>query len=242
MSRKILPDKKSHSSKKVQVEQLFDNIAQKYVKANRWITMGMDNSWRKNLVREVLKGQATRVLDIATGTADIAIMLSQKGVQHIIGIDISEKMLEIGRLRIKSLNLTKHIVLEKADAEHLPYPDNSFDAATVSFGIRNFEHLETGLSEILRILRPKGIFVVLETSVPENKLIYPFYFIYTRLYLPFIGKVITKNSKAYHYLSKSAVNFPYGKKMVDILRKVGFKEVKSKGHFFNSAMTYVCKK
>ncbi|MVX34795.1 bifunctional demethylmenaquinone methyltransferase/2-methoxy-6-polyprenyl-1,4-benzoquinol methylase UbiE, partial [Myroides sp. LoEW2-1] len=226
MSKEITPYKESNLGKKQQVEQMFDNISGNYDNLNRMISLGTDQGWRRKVLKMVADTKPESILDIATGTGDLAILLSKSDATKITGLDLSAGMLEVGRQKVKALNLQDRIEMIQGDSENLPFADNSFDAITVGFGIRNFEDLEKGLSEILRVLKPGGIFVILETSVPTK---FPFkqgYFFYTQNILPFMGKLFSKDQKAYKYLSDSAKNFPFGEALNNILRKVGFKEVK----------------
>lgn len=212
--------------KKQQVSKMFDNVAGNYDQLNRVITFGMDVRWRKNVLKLISQQNPNDILDIATGTADMPILYAQGSAQRIVGQDISPGMLEVGKQKVTKRGLQDRIELTLGDAENLPFPDASFDAVTVSYGIRNFENLEKGLSEIRRVLRPNGIFVILETSVPQH---FPFrqgYMVYTKWVMPLIGKTFSKDKKAYSYLSASAINFPYGKELQKILEKVGFTNVK----------------
>lgn len=225
MSKNITPYKESDLGKKKQVEQMFDNISGNYDNLNRMISLGTDQGWRKKVLKMVSATNPTNILDIATGTGDLAILLSKSDALSITGLDLSAGMLEVGKQKIKSLKLDNKIKMVQGDSENLPFQDNSFDAITVGFGIRNFEDLEKGLSEILRVLKPGGVFVILETSVPTN---FPFkqgYFFYTQNVLPLMGKLFSKDQKAYRYLSDSAKNFPFGVELNNILTKVGFKDV-----------------
>ena len=226
MSKNITPYKESSLGKKAQVEQMFDNISGNYDNLNRMISLGTDQGWRRKVLKMVSETQPETILDIATGTGDLAILLSQSQAKQITGLDLSAGMLEVGKQKVAALNLSNRITMIQGDSENLPFEDNSFDAITVGFGIRNFENLEKGLAEILRVLKPGGIFVILETSVPER---FPFkqgYHFYTQNVLPFMGKLFSKDQKAYQYLSDSAKNFPFGEALNNILRKVGFKDVK----------------
>ncbi|MDC0571148.1 ubiquinone/menaquinone biosynthesis methyltransferase, partial [Flavobacteriaceae bacterium] len=168
MSKKITPYKNSSLSKKEQITKMFDNISEEYDGLNRVISFGIDIKWRKKVVQLVANKNPESVLDIATGTGDLAINLTQSSAKKIIGLDISEGMLDVGRKKINAKKLNNTIEMVVGDSENLPFDDNSFDAITVAFGVRNFEHLEVGLKEILRVLKPNGTFVVLETSVPTR--------------------------------------------------------------------------
>ena len=168
MSKKIMPYKNSSLSKKEQITKMFDNISKEYDDLNRVISFGIDIKWRNKVVQLVADKNPESILDIATGTGDLAINLTQSSAKKIIGLDISEGMLDVGRKKINVKKLNNTIEMIVGDSENLPFDDNSFDAITVAFGVRNFEHLEVGLKEILRVLKPNGIFVVLETSVPTK--------------------------------------------------------------------------
>lgn len=238
MSKEITPYKESELGKKQQVEQMFDTISGNYDSLNRMISLGTDQGWRRKVLKMVSEEQPETILDIATGTGDLAILLSKSNAKKITGLDLSAGMLEVGKKKIKALNLDNRIEMIQGDSENLPFADNSFDAITVGFGIRNFENLEKGLSEILRVLKPGGIFVILETSVPTK---FPFkqgYFLYTQNIMPFMGKLFSKDQKAYKYLSDSAKNFPFGETLNNILRKVGFKDVKHKPQTMGIATIY----
>lgn len=222
MSEKVKPYKNSDLSKKEQVTQMFDTISNEYDGLNRVISFGIDIKWRKKVVEIVNKQQPDTVLDIATGTGDLAINLSKTSASKIIGFDISPGMLEVGKKKITHKQLDHKIEMVLGDSEKMPFDDNAFDAITVAFGIRNFENLEQGLSEILRVLKPNGVFVILETSVPTKTPFKQGYKFYTKRILPLIGKLFSRDKVAYSYLSESASVFPYGEALNNILRKIGF--------------------
>lgn len=222
MSSPIKPYKSEDTNKKVQVTKMFDTISKEYDGLNRVISFGIDVKWRNKVVKRIAKSNPKTILDIATGTGDLAINLSATNAKEIIGLDISEGMLAVGKDKVKDKALEDVIKMIIGDSENLPFSDNTFDAITVAFGIRNFENLEKGLSEILRVLKPNGVFIILETSVPTNP-IYKFgYKAYTKFILPTIGRLLSKDKVAYRYLSESASVFPYGKKLNNILQKIGF--------------------
>lgn len=225
MADKITPYKDSSLSKKEQVAQMFDTISGNYDNLNRVISFGIDVKWRKKVLKMVGKSNPKTILDIATGTGDLAILMAQTKAKKIIGLDISAGMLEVGVQKIAAKNLNKTIEMVLGDSESMPFEDNYFDAITVAFGVRNFENLEKGLAEILRVLKPNGIFVILETSVPDNTPYKQGYQLYTKYILPLIGKLFSKDNVAYGYLSESAAAFPYGEKLNNILRKIGFIDV-----------------
>lgn len=242
MSKNITPYKDSKLGKKEQVTQMFDNISTDYDSLNRVISLGIDVKWRKKVVSLVAAKNPENILDIATGTGDLAILMTSTSANKIIGLDLSAGMLEVGKEKIIKKNLEEKIEMVLGDSEKIPYDDNHFDAITVSFGIRNFETLEKGLAEIYRVLKPAGLLVILETSVPTK---FPFkqgYAFYTKLILPLIGKVFSKDDNAYGYLSESAANFPYGEKLNNILRKVSFIDCKAMPQTFGVATIYTATK
>ena len=222
---------------------MFDTISGEYDGLNRVISFGIDQKWREKVVNIVDSIAPKNILDIATGTGDLAIMFAERTTaKKIIGLDISEGMLNVGREKINRKKLDNRIEMVVGDSEKLPFSNNYFDAITVSFGVRNFETLETGLSEILRVLKPNGKFVILETSIPTK---FPFkqgYLFHSNILLPLIGKIFSKDKKAYGYLSESAANFPYGEKLNNILRKVGFINVKDHPQTFGVASIYTSSK
>lgn len=238
MAEKIKPYKDSTLAKKEQVTQMFDTISGNYDGLNRVISFGIDIKWRKKVLQIVKEKNPAQVLDIATGTGDLAILMTQTNAQKIVGLDISAGMLEVGKQKIKQRKLDDRIEMVLGDSEQILYDDNTFDAITVAFGVRNFENLEKGLSEILRVLKPQGVFVILETSIPEK---FPYkqgYKFYSKNVLPLIGKMFSKDNAAYGYLSESAANFPYGEALNNILRKVGFIEIVAMPQTFGVATIY----
>lgn len=242
MSEKIKPYKNSELGKKEQVAQMFDNISEDYDGLNRVISLGIDVSWRKKVVKLVGENNPQQILDIATGTGDLALMMSELNPMKIVGLDISEGMLQVGRQKIAKANLSNKIKMIVGDSENIPFPDNTFDAITVSFGVRNFENLDKGLTEILRVLKTGGKFVVLETSNPTK---FPFkqgYKLYTNYILPIIGKLFSKDKVAYSYLSETANTFPFGKAFNNILQKNGFKNAKNIPVTFGVASIYTALK
>ena len=242
MSESVTPYKDSNLGKKEQVTQMFDNISGNYDGLNRVISFGIDVKWRKKVLALVAAKNPSTILDIATGTGDLAILLTKTNATKITGLDISAGMLEVGKKKIATKKLDHIIDMVIGDSENMPFPDNHFDAITVSFGIRNFENLEKGLSEILRVLKPNGIFVILETSVPEKTPFKQGYHFYTKNILPIIGKLFSKDNVAYGYLSESASVFPYGEKLNNILRKTGFIEVVAMPQTFGVATIYSASK
>ena len=242
MADKITPYKDSSLSKKEQVAQMFDTISGNYDGLNRVISFGIDVKWRKKVLQLVAGKNPETILDIATGTGDLAILMAKTNAKNIIGLDISSGMLEVGKKKIAEKKLDSVIEMVLGDSENMPFPDNHFDAITVSFGIRNFETLETGLQEILRVLKPSGIFVILETSVPVKTPFKQGYRLYTKFILPIIGKLFSKDNVAYGYLSESASVFPFGEQLNNILRKIGFIDVVAMPQTFGVATIYTATK
>lgn len=242
MPENITPYKNSSLGKKEQVAQMFDTISGNYDGLNRVISFGVDIKWRKKVLQLVAATNPKTILDIATGTGDLAILMTNTNAEKIIGLDISAGMLEVGRKKIAERHLSDKIEMILADSESMPFEDNTFDAITVAFGVRNFEHLEKGLSEILRVLKPNGIFVILETSVPEKTPFKQGYKFYSKYILPLIGKLFSKDTSAYQYLSESASVFPYGEALNNILRKIGFIDVVAKPQTFGVATIYSASK
>ena len=240
---KVKPYKESNLGKKEQVTKMFDNISKNYDGLNRVISFGIDVSWRKKVVQIIKETQPKSILDIATGTGDLAIELAENITDcKITGLDISLGMLEIGKEKVSKKKLEDTIDMVIGDSEKLPFKDDSFDAITVAFGVRNFENLDIGLSEILRVLKPGGTFVILETSVPTK---FPFkqgYNLHSKYLLPLIGKLFSKDKKAYQYLSESASVFPYGQALNNILQKVGFINVNHLPQTFGVATIYCASK
>ncbi len=242
LKQPIKPYKESDQSKKQQIEQMFDTISGEYDSLNRVISFGIDVKWRKKLVKLVAATNPEKILDIATGTGDLAIALVETKATKIIGLDISRGMLDVGDKKIAKLALNETIEMVQGDSENLPFEDNSFDAITVAFGIRNFENLNKGLAEILRVLKPNGIFAILETSVPTKTPYKQGYKVYCKYILPTIGKLFSKDNVAYKYLSDSAAIFPHGEALNNILRKIGFINATALPQTFGSATIYIASK
>jgi demethylmenaquinone methyltransferase / 2-methoxy-6-polyprenyl-1,4-benzoquinol methylase len=219
----VVPYKDAQASKKSQVAQMFNSIAGKYDFLNHFLSAGIDIYWRKQAVKIMGQNKPALLLDIATGTGDFAIEALQLNPQKIIGVDISEGMLAVGQEKIKKKNLTGKIELQLGDSENLAFADNTFDGTMAAFGVRNFENLTQGLSEMYRVLKPGGRIVILEFSKPQAfpfKQVYNFYF---KQILPVFGKLISKDQSAYTYLPESVQAFPDGPDFINILKQVGFK-------------------
>ena len=219
---------------------MFDNIAPSYDRLNHIMSFNLDRSWRRRVMRIVRRSKASKIMDIATGTGDLAIAMAKRVDRtQILGVDLSEEMLAVARRKVQKQGLEERIMLEKGDAENLAMVETgSIDAVTVAFGVRNFENLERGLSEIYRTLREGGKFVVLELSVPKNRLIRWFYAQYAHRILPGIGAMISKDKQAYVYLPESIDEFPAPERFVEILKSVGFKGVKRRKQSFGVAHIY----
>ena len=215
----------SKSKKKSENQKMFNSIAKHYDFLNHFLSLGMDFYWRRKAAKQ-LSNNPKNILDVATGTADFAVELSKLKDVTIIGVDTSEKMLKIGKKKIEQKKLNGIISLEKGDAEELRFQNNYFDAISVGFGVRNFENLEKGLSEIFRILKKKGEIIILEPSEPDNFVLKNMYKIYFHHILPFVGKLISKNKYAYIYLPESVKNFPSQQEFIRKLETVGFRNCK----------------
>ena len=224
----VTPYSNVSEGKKEQVEKMFNEIAYRYDLLNQLLSFGIHKSWRRKAIRLIkphLTNQSLQILDIASGTADFAIDAVKLNPEKITGIDISEDMLAVGRKKVNDRNLSGIISLMKADAENLPFLENHFNAATVGFGIRNFENLEKGLSEVCRVIKKGGSFAILEFSIPQKFPMKQLYHFYLSAVCPFLGRMISKNPVAYNYLFKSVSSFPFGEKMKKILLSCGFADV-----------------
>lgn len=217
----------SEATKKSQVEDMFDNIAPKYDLLNHALSMKIDVLWRNKLVRMMKEDTPQEVLDVATGTGDLAIAVEKGTGAKVVGLDLSQQMLNVGVIKIKKLKLDGKISMQKGDAENLPFEDNRFDAVSVAFGVRNFENLTKGLAELRRVVKENKSVYILEFSKVEGFL-GPFYMFYFKNILPAIGRLVSKDNRAYTYLPDSVNAFPFGEKMRQILLDTGFKKVEYK--------------
>jgi len=217
----------SEATKKSQVEDMFDNIAPKYDLLNHALSMKIDVLWRNKLVKMMKEDAPQEVLDVATGTGDLAIAVEKGTDAKVVGLDLSQQMLNVGVIKIKKLNLDGKISMQKGDAENLPFEDNRFDAVSVAFGVRNFENLTKGLAELRRVVKENKSVYILEFSKVEGFL-GPFYMFYFKNILPAIGRLVSKDNRAYTYLPDSVNAFPFGEKMRQILLDTGFKKVEYK--------------
>lgn len=227
MSTQITPYKDSSKSKGEQVEKMFDKISGNYDFMNRLITFRMDKKWRKRVLKLISNHQPESILDIATGTGDMVILFAETSAKKIVGVDISQGMLRVADEKIRAKNLQDRIKTEVQNSEQLQILDDCYDVVTVSYGIRNFENLKKGLSEMYRVTKSGGIVVILETSVPSNPIIRAGYLFYTRYIMPNLAKLFSKDKTAYSYLSESALKFPHGKEFEEILKSIGYKNVKT---------------
>lgn len=243
MSEHVIPYKDSEEEKKKQVAEMFDNIAHKYDFLNHFLSLNIDKSWRKKSINLLQNRRPKKILDVATGTGDLALESYKRlDPDLIIGIDISKGMLEKAKDKISKAGLADQIQLEEGDSENIKFPDASFDAITVAFGVRNFENLQKGLKEMHRVLKTDGEVVILEFSRPEKfpvKQLYRFYF---KHILPAIGKLFSKDMSAYSYLPESVDAFPYGERFAQLLNESGFRKVHIRKFTFGIAMVYHAKK
>lgn len=238
----VLPDSSSNLSKKDQVADMFNNIAGNYDFLNHFLSLGIDKGWRKKAIAEINKIQPKLVLDVATGTADLAIAAVATHAHSITGIDIANQMLDIGRKKIKERKLDGIITLQYGDSEALPFSNGHFDAITCAYGVRNFEHLEAGLKEMNRVMRTGGKLAILEFSHPKKfpiKQVYKFYF---RYILPTLGKLVSKHSRAYTYLPESVNAFPEGDVFCTMLERCGFKDAHARPLTFGITTLYTATK
>lgn len=221
----VKPYGQEDKSKKSEVKEMFDNISSKYDFLNHFLSVGIDKLWRKKAVKQLKEIQPKTILDIASGTGDFALELLSLKPAKIVGADISEGMLEVGRQKMKKKGVDHIITMEAGDSENLKYEDNTFDALTVGFGVRNFQDLEKGLFEMLRVVRSGGKIVILEFSKPKKFPVKQYYAFHSKYVIPFFGRMISKDSSAYTYLPESIQAFPEGQNFVEIMRKLGYKDV-----------------
>jgi demethylmenaquinone methyltransferase/2-methoxy-6-polyprenyl-1,4-benzoquinol methylase len=238
----VLPYKEERSNKKQQVAKMFDNISYRYDFLNHFLSLGIDKAWRKKAISLLKTHNPQYILDVATGTGDFALQALDLNPTKVIGIDISQGMLEMGKKKIQKLGLSEKVVLQAGDSENLGFEENKFDAVTVGFGVRNFENLEMGLLEILRVMKPGATLAVLEFSRPKKfpfRQIYNFYF---KVILPKIGRIVSKDKAAYTYLPESVEAFPDGEEFISILKRTGFKNTACKPLTFGISTIYTAQK
>ncbi len=238
----VVPYKDDQSGKKEQVARMFNNISHRYDFLNHFLSLGIDKIWRKKAIGLLRTLKPRIILDVATGTGDFAIQAMELKPEKVFGIDISEGMLEVGRKKIRGKQLDDVIDLRTGDSENIPFPENKFDAVTVAFGVRNFENLEKGLSEIFRVLVPGGRLVVLEFSRPRVFPMKQLYNAYFRFILPRVGRMVSKDASAYTYLPASVQAFPDGDDFLQVLKNVGFKDTQCKPLTFGISSIYSASK
>ena len=221
---------------------MFDDIAPSYDFLNHFLSLNIDKGWRKKAVKILSSYSPKSILDVATGTGDLAIAMLKLNPEKIIGIDISKEMLEVGKKKIADIGKQQIIELQQADAENLPFVENSFNAVTVAFGVRNFEHLDKGILDIYRVLAPQGVFLILEFSRPKNNLLGWLFKFYFGQILPLLGRMFSKNKVAYKYLFQSVQQFPSGDEMKKKLSSLGFKNVTAKTLSMGIATIYTASK
>ncbi len=222
MGTSVKPYGNDSKSKKEEVAEMFNNISEKYDFLNHFLSVGIDKIWRKKAVKKLGAIQPKKILDLATGTGDFALALLKLNPEKIVGMDISEGMLEVGRQKMVKNKVDNIITMQLGDSENLPFEDNYFDGLTVGFGVRNYENLEKGLGEMLRVIRPGGMVVILEFSKPAKFPVKQYYSFHSKYLIPFFGKMISKDSSAYTYLPDSIQAFPEGDQFLSIMNKVGY--------------------
>lgn len=228
-------------SKKSQVEKMFDNISGRYDFLNHFLSFGIDRGWRRKAIAELRDYRGGRFLDVATGTADLAIGALKHSPSEVVGVDLSEKMLEVGREKIKKAKI-QNIRLEKGDSENLHFEDNEFDVSMAAFGVRNFENLEKGLSEMFRVIKPGGKLVVLEFSNPRSFPFKQMYNLYGKVFLPLWGRIFAGDKDAYTYLPESVKRFPDGVKFLNVLENIGYKNTNQRRLTFGICSIYTANK
>lgn len=241
-SEQILPYN-NEEHKATQVKRMFDSIAGTYDRLNHTLSLGIDKIWRRKGIAFLRPFSPASILDIATGTGDLAISMYRRlKADRIVGADISEGMMEVGRRKVTEAGLSEHISFEYQDCTALTYPDNSFDAVTAAFGVRNFEDIEQGIAEMYRVLKPGGHLMILELSSPEHFPMKQLYSIYSKIVIPNIGRLLSKEHTAYSYLPASIKVVPQGKVMTDLLGRVGFSQARSRTFTFGICSLYTaCK-
>jgi len=228
LGTKVKPYNKANASKKQEVEEMFDNISGKYDFLNHFLSLGIDKIWRKKAVRILKQYQPKVIMDMATGTGDFAIEALKLNPERIVGVDLSNGMLEVGRKKMKKKAVDHIIEMVQGDSENLSFDDNTFDAYTVGFGVRNFQNLDAGLTEMLRVLKPGGVGLILEFSKPKKFPVKQYFKFHSKYIIPTIGKAVSKDDAAYTYLPESVAAFPEGQDFLDIMTRLGYKDVKSK--------------
>ncbi|MDG1146979.1 MAG: bifunctional demethylmenaquinone methyltransferase/2-methoxy-6-polyprenyl-1,4-benzoquinol methylase UbiE [Crocinitomicaceae bacterium] len=234
----VKPYNNESSSKKEEVAEMFNNISKRYDFLNHLLSLGIDKIWRKKAIRILGEVAPKKILDIATGTGDFAIAALKLNPDSVIGVDISKGMLDVGKAKMKKKGVDDVIEMHLGDSEELPFDQASFDGLTVGFGVRNYQNLEKGLTDMLRVLKPEGKAVILEFSKPKTFPVKQLFGFYSRYLIPFLGKFISKDKRAYEYLPESVAAFPEGQEFVDIMKKVGYKNIERKLVSFGIATIY----
>lgn len=239
----VVPDASSKLSKKEQVADMFNNIAGKYDFLNHLLSLGIDKGWRTKAIKSIESIAPKKILDVATGTGDLAIAAAKKITDsNVVGIDIAAQMLEVGRVKIEDKNLSARIEMKVGDSEALPYADNHFDAVLCAYGVRNFQDLPKGLSEMCRVMRKGGRLAILEFSQPKTFPVKQVFSIYFKYVMPLFGKMVSKHSTAYNYLPESVMAFPEGQDFCKILEQCGYKNVKARPLTFGITSLYTAEK
>ncbi len=223
----VKPYNNAETSKKEEVAEMFNNISKRYDFLNHFFSLGIDKLWRKKAINQLKSIKPKRILDIASGTGDFALAALKLNPDKVIGVDISQGMLDVGKDKMKKKGVDDIIKMQLGDSEDLPFDDHYFDALTVGFGVRNYEHLEKGLGEMLRVLKPDGKAIILEFSKPKKFPIKQLFGFYSKFIIPFFGKKISKDGRAYAYLPESVEAFPEGEAFVNIMQKIGYKDVQA---------------
>ena len=226
-SKNVKPYYKEETSKKEEVAEMFNNISKKYDFLNHFLSLGIDRIWRRKAINKLKEVAPKKMLDIATGTGDFATAALKLKPEEVIGVDISQGMLDVGIVKMKKKGYDKIIKMQLGDSESLPYQTGYFDALTVGFGVRNYENLEKGLADMLRVLRPEGKAIILEFSKPKKFPIKQLFGFYSKRLIPFFGKMISKDKRAYAYLPESVAAFPEGEEFMEIMKKIGYRNVES---------------
>lgn len=240
---RITPYTSDSRNKGEQVEAMFDSIAPAYDFMNTAMSMGLHRRWLGKAIKSVALEQPKRILDVATGTADVAIALSRRLPEsHVVGVDLSEGMLERGRQKVEKGGLSERIELLKGDCLALPFGDDEFDAVTVAYGVRNFEHLDAGYREMCRVLKPGGKLVVIELSTPPSKLVKPLYKFYTRYVIPLVGRMVSRDVRAYSYLPESIAAVAQGEAMTELMEQSGFESASYRRLTFGVCTIYEARK
>lgn len=242
MSKVVTPYNDASRTKKEQVEEMFDHIAHRYDFLNHLLSLGIDIRWRKKAVKYIGEIQPKKILDVASGTGDFAFEALSLHPEKVIGFDLSEGMMKYGREKARQLKAEAVVEFVKGDSEKMPFADGAFDALTVGFGIRNFENLEAGLKEMRRVVKTGGRIAILEASNPPNAIIRAFYRLYFKNIVPVIGRLVSKDSRAYSYLPESVEVFPEGLELVRILENIGFRNVKWEPLTFGACAFYTMEK